>query len=366
MRVDSPSQSQSAYKPGSYAPPLKGEALRLGHSGPLVVELQQKLNSLGAKPPLATDGLLGPRTDAAMKALLGARPAAPAKPVDQFQPAPSPARPAAPAPVATPAAATPPAATGVGLEQLPPRDPNAVTGSQFLEATRGLSRPEREQAILAQVLAGNVPDSARQFKEVTIQAKGKDGQSHTVKLQVIPDYVSIGSDADSVRIPMSPITAQKIADATGTSLPTRKIVDSIYRQAEVKLAPQPLPAGPRMMSNEYYAEHDRRVDAQLAGHAPGELVAGDKKDLLISPSMDSHPGKVIIYGWHQQNGKPIQPLSWIHENSYADYSHGVRLVSGTVELDGRRVPLADVLKDPNLAPLLSDEGALRNTRFPTD
>lgn len=348
MRVDSP--SQSAFKPTPYAAPLPGESLRLGHSGPQVVELQKKLNALGARPPLVTDGLLGPKTDTAMKALLAKKPPAP---VDRFQPAPpSPARP-------------PPAAGGVGLEKLPPRDPNALTGSQFLESTKGLSRPEREQAILAQVLAGNVPDSARQFREVTVQAKGKDGQSHTVKLQVIPDYVSIGSDADSVRIPMSPITAQKIADTTGTSLPTRKMVDSIYSQADVKLAPQPLPAGAKMMSNEYYAEHDRRVDAQLAGQAPGQLVAGNKKDLLISPSMDSHPGKVIIYGWHQKDGKPIQPLSWIHENSYADYSHGVRLVSGTVELDGRKVPLADVLKDPNLAPLLSDEGALRNTRFPT-
>jgi hypothetical protein len=68
--------------------------------------------------------------------------------------------------------------------------------------------------------------------------------------------------------------------------------------------------------------------------------------------------------WHQQNGKPIQPLSWIHESSYADYSHGARLVSGTVEIDGKELALAEVLRDPTLAPLLSDEGALRSTRYP--
>ena len=137
MRVDSPSQSQSAFKPGLYAAPLPGEALRIGHSGPAVLELQQKLNALGAKPPLATDGKLGPKTQAAMKALLGTKPTPPAKPVDGFQPG----KPAIPSPSTIPA----PAASGVGLEKLPPRDPNAVTGSHpaawWPGTVRQLDRP---------------------------------------------------------------------------------------------------------------------------------------------------------------------------------------------------------------------------------
>ena len=51
----------------------------------------------------------------------------------------------------------------------------------------------------------------------------------------MPDYLALGSNEDFVQIPMNPLTAQRIADQTGTSLPTKKIVDDVYRQAEVKL-----------------------------------------------------------------------------------------------------------------------------------
>ncbi len=81
MRVDNPSQTPSSLKPGQYAEPMPGEALRIGHSGPQVAELQQKLNAAGCKPPLVVDGKLGPKTFAAMQ-----KPASvPAAPTDQFQ-----------------------------------------------------------------------------------------------------------------------------------------------------------------------------------------------------------------------------------------------------------------------------------------
>lgn len=112
MRVSTPPPSQSQFKPGQYADPLPGEALRLGHSGPAVLELQKKLNAMGAKPPLVADGKLGPKTEAAMKLLEGSAPAAPAPgaapasaPVDQFQPAAPPSQPGSPS---MPALQTPP------------------------------------------------------------------------------------------------------------------------------------------------------------------------------------------------------------------------------------------------------------------
>ena len=118
------------------------------------------------------------------------------------------------------------------------------------------------------------------------------------------------------------------------------------------------------MSNEWIAESDRRIDAQLAGQPPGALVAGDKKDVVLSNVLHAHPDRVAIYRWHQTNGKPIQPLSTVHENTYADYSHGIRMVAGTVTVDGVKRKTADVLKDPLLAALLSDEGPLSSTRIP--
>ncbi len=55
---------------GRYVAPAAGEALHLGHKGPEVSQLQTQLNALGANPPLAADGMLGPKTQAAMQTLL--------------------------------------------------------------------------------------------------------------------------------------------------------------------------------------------------------------------------------------------------------------------------------------------------------
>ncbi|HET9751340.1 MAG TPA: hypothetical protein VFP52_00195, partial [Myxococcales bacterium] len=104
-------------------------------------------------------------------------------------------------------------------------------------------------------------------------------------------------------------------------------------------------------------------EGQLGG-AHGELTAGHKKDVVVTSQLASKPGKVAIYGWHQANGTPIQPLSTVHGDFYADYSHGIRLVAGTIVVDGEEQKLEDVYRDPLLCGLVSDEGPLTFTRYP--
>ena len=48
----------------------------------------------------------------------------------------------------------------------------------------------------------------------------------------MPDYLAVGSDDDFVRMPMTPQTAQQIADLFGCILPTRKMVDAIDAAAD--------------------------------------------------------------------------------------------------------------------------------------
>ena len=72
------------------------------------------------------------------------------------------------------------------------------------------------------------------------------------------------------------------------------------------------------------------------------------------------PGKIAIYGWHRSRGYPIQPLSTVHGARYADYSHGIRLVSDIVLMDGQFESIYKILQDPSLADTLSDEGVLPN------
>ena len=67
-----------------------------------------------------------------------------------------------------------------------------------------------------------------------------------------------------------------------------------------------------------------------------------------------------------KNGKAIQPLSLVHGNYYSDYSHGIRLVSNTIEINGEAHPIEIVLKDPSLAKIISYEGPVRFTRYRTE
>lgn len=53
-----------------------------------------------------------------------------------------------------------------------------------------------------------------------------------------------------------------------------------------------------------------------------------------------------------------------HIDTYVDYSHGVRLLSVYVTIDGRAMEIAAVLSDPVLHKVLSDEaGPMTRTRY---
>ena len=117
-----------------------------------------------------------------------------------------------------------------------------------------------------------------------------------------------------------------------------------------------------MRSTEYSLRHNELVGAQRTtlDVSLGSLVAGDKKDLVLTNRLRNHLDRVAIYGWHLTEGKPIQSLSTVHGWRYADYSHGARLISTQVFIDGTARSIFDVLQDSRLARALSDEGVIEN------
>jgi UDP-galactopyranose mutase len=54
-------------------------------------------------------------------------------------------------------------------------------------------------------------------------------------------------------------------------------------------------------------------------------------------------------------GHPIQPVYAGHVDWYVDYSHGIRLVHRTIYVNNKAMDYRDVLKDPELKQLLSNE-----------
>src|SRR5262249_45542005 len=115
---------------------------------------------------------------------------------------------------------------------------------------------------------------------------------------------------------------------------------------------------------DYYARHQALIEEQRDGRPIDGIVAGHKKDVVISNQLVERPDRVAIYGWHRLDGRPIQPPSTIHAHTYVDYSHGIRLVAGRVVVDGMEIRVADVLRDEALSVLLSDEGRIASARVP--
>lgn len=249
------------------------------------------------------------------------------------------------------------------LEHIPPRPAGANSVAEFVRASASLDDDERELLIRAELLAGNLPDSLRRVFPVRITAKTSRQPAPQITLCVLSDYLAIGPDGNSLIAPMRLATALSIAKHFGFLLPTPTMVDAIYAQARLQLKPQPMPAGAWMRSTDYYLWHNALIVAQRAalGRIDDVLVAGHKKDLVLTNRLWVHPERVAIYGWQHPGGDPIQPLSTVHGARYADYSHGVRLVSEIAYVDGRARRLIELLEDADFASALNSEGPLRRT-----
>ena len=124
--------------------------------------------------------------------------------------------------------------------ELPQRPASAMTGSKFVETIKSLDLQPREEKIFSEITAGNVPDFLRKLCSVNV-TNIANGKTNTATYFVAPDYLAIGSDEDYFLTPLTPFTAQKIADALDCTLPTRKMVNDIYSNAVVKLSPSPIP-----------------------------------------------------------------------------------------------------------------------------
>lgn len=244
---------------------------------------------------------------------------------------------------------------------IPQRPIDAPGGAEFFRRIAKFTRQEREEALAKEVCRGNIPNFLRAFQKVTVKARDAGGKEHVATIEVMPDYLAVGSDVDFVRVPMTPLTAALIADTFGCALPTRRMVDEVYKAATVKLEPRPLTKDREAAPT--FFEHNGIIETQRAGQKLGELVAGIKKDVVVTNRLGERANRVAIYGWHKLDGQPIQPLTIVHVNWYVDYSHGIRLMKRAVTVDGAVRDVRPVLYSADLAPLLSDEGPITHPAY---
>lgn len=276
---------------------------------------------------------------------------------------------------------------------VPERAADAPNGSAFIASLGSHKGVERENRIFEQIRAGNMPASLLMFHTVRLRAPDRGGTPHDIEYYVTPDYVSIGRETDCVRIPMDPVTAQRVADHFDCLLPTARMVEQIYQAAPTKLAfiygnYAGTPRAHLQDASQSYLDHSRAIDAQLR-RPPTILTAGHKKELIITNGYirqrrqrdgTTKPAPMLaFYGAYTAAGEPIQASrsgtpprvlrgmpSFAHEPRFVDYSHGVRLVWPMMKVDGQDKPVADVLRDSQLALLLAAEGPIAQPRYTLD
>jgi hypothetical protein len=240
--------------------------------------------------------------------------------------------------------------------ELPERPLAAETGTELAERIEHEPEDLRKLELERALLDGNMPQALRMLRPVRLTADALPG--HEAIVWVTPDYLSVGTDDDHLRVPLGLPGAARVAEAWGYLLPTSRIVDAIYAQAEVHVTPAPLPPTAEMRSIGWLLWHRELIRAQVGAEATSSLTAGQKKDVVLSNKLYERPDRVAIYGWHRAEGDPIQPVSLWHGARYCDYSHGIRLVHPTAYLDGAPVPLVELLASAELSALVSDEGPM--------
>ena len=197
--------------------------------------------------------------------------------------------------------------SSIGQElKLKKRSANALTGTEFSKSIRdsALSLSDREHIIFNEIRSGNIPEFYRTLVEIRVTVAVLE-KIHTIRYFVLPDFIAIGSDDNFFYCPMRPQLAQKVANLMKASLPTRKISNQIYQNALVKMVPEPIPPSPQMITIPVFEKHNQLVNAQrkltINKHPLGSLVAGNKKDVVISNKIYNDKGelRVVIYGWHK-------------------------------------------------------------------
>lgn len=217
------------------------------------------------------------------------------------------------------------------------------------------------------------------FNMIPVPLVHKDGR--TAIIDVSNDYFSVGEPGDFLRLPLLPSSAQKIANLTGLLLPTPRLVYRIWQASTVKLTAVTLPDMHETINKganfAQFVKHNDAIQAQLSGRdVSGALVSGHKKDVVVGNIIK--PGVVLIFGWYKPSPdvfddgsnwmnparQPRQVYSNAHGNSYVDYSHGIRLISPLMTIDGKDIETEKAYTDAGLSDFVSHEGPVRQPRYP--
>lgn len=235
----------------------------------------------------------------------------------------------------------------------------------------------RETAIVARVNAGT--NDPFEWLPVETQIPG-----HVATFYVLAQPLRI----DNTVVGIGAYGLQQCADLLGAMLHTPKTLDLTYAARGTTIDPQTDFDPMRMLTNAWFERQTVKQDAAIAaaGGARGIVQTCGKPFTLGRILWESRAiGKGQNYGWHlppgqgrggNWKGAPCWPSVTLpgiyvlqqpgteHGLRQGDYASTLELVRGDMLVDGRTMPTGAVAMHPELAFLISHEGALPGSRQP--
>lgn len=258
-----------------------------------------------------------------------------------------------------------------GLPSAPP--PTNTGGHAWaLQELPKNATAEREAAIIAAIDAGNWIMPA--WYPVQYE---KDG--HTVTIFAWADCLAIGLE-NPVRVNVWHSTGQRIADRLDCMLPTSRMSDMAW-QASKQINPQILGASAQMSTTAWMVQHSDKVQAAIQASGGGfcrplgkdwvnteRLLRPDGSVATPTHSTIGGGGGSIPaganYGWQSPAASLWNPIHTVrvwqsiglaHDMNYTDYSQTLTLYRKECVIDNLSRSCEEVLTNPDLAYLLSDE-----------
>jgi hypothetical protein len=254
-----------------------------------------------------------------------------------------------------------------------------MKASIWLEGLPPKAGSARERAILDAVSHGYfIPPT---WQSVTTSARG-----HSATLYVMDRALRIGEPGDAATVCATATTVQAIADMLGAVCETSRIHDLSWQQATLKLEPILDPGGiapgdPRMADTFVMRAHSDALDAAIEGREG--LIREMGKSWIVHSKMATNPRQAINYGaittrapsvdgpFRSPSGLTMwQTVGTKHDafetapgDGHSDYSQLVLCCLDACIVDNAAASVSTLLRDPELAWLVSDEGPLHTTRY---
>lgn len=89
---------------------------------------------------------------------------------------------------------------------VPERKNNTMTGNEFYHQVFAVDRIQREELAKNEILEGNIPSFLKKFVKIKTSITSENGKVIHAYYFVAADYLSVGSNKDFARIPLTPMT----------------------------------------------------------------------------------------------------------------------------------------------------------------